>query len=161
MALSEVLRDSQTHDQTHATARCSTVRRAGDIPFDFDVAPGTRRYRLLNSNEPPDDAELNLIKSHMATAVLSLEHLDDEMSRLRERLAQVETKRKFLQRYRLQCEGVISPLRRMPPEVLAEIFWWTLPKVPANTRRFRTADCPWLLTHISHRWRAIATGTPR
>ncbi|KAJ6468524.1 hypothetical protein C8R47DRAFT_1302596 [Mycena vitilis] len=49
----------------------------------------------------------------------------------------------------------------MPPEVLAEIFRWTLPKVPASARRFRIADSPWLLTHVSHRWRAIATGTPR
>ncbi|KAJ6468525.1 hypothetical protein C8R47DRAFT_1223324 [Mycena vitilis] len=74
MALSEVLYDSQTHDQAHRTA------------FDFDIAPGTRRYRLLNSNEPSDDAELNIIKSHMAAALLSLERLDDEVSRLRERI---------------------------------------------------------------------------
>ncbi|KAJ6487071.1 hypothetical protein C8R47DRAFT_1072162 [Mycena vitilis] len=49
---------------------------------------------------------------------------DDEVSRLRERLAQVERERELLQRYHLQCQGVISPLRRMPPEVLAEIFCW-------------------------------------
>ncbi|KAJ7609363.1 hypothetical protein DFH06DRAFT_1308932 [Mycena polygramma] len=50
----------------------------------------------------------------------------------------------------------------MPPEVLAEIFSWTLPS-PRKLVRHQTlciTDSPWVLTHVSCRWRITAISTP-
>ncbi|KAJ7648229.1 hypothetical protein DFH06DRAFT_1423724 [Mycena polygramma] len=50
----------------------------------------------------------------------------------------------------------------MPPEVLCEIFAWTLPSVRDSCKRLkpRVTDSPWILTHVSHRWRAVAILNP-
>ncbi|KAJ7825713.1 hypothetical protein B0H13DRAFT_1585245, partial [Mycena leptocephala] len=47
---------------------------------------------------------------------------------------------------------ILSPLRRMPPEVFCEIFVWLLPSFNSAVN---------LLAQISHQWRAIAVSTPR
>ncbi|KAJ7435166.1 hypothetical protein B0H11DRAFT_2115000, partial [Mycena galericulata] len=50
----------------------------------------------------------------------------------------------------------------MPPEVLGEIFLWTLSSADETWNREWSVlkDSPWTLTHVSHRWRAIANSTP-
>ncbi|KAJ7602703.1 hypothetical protein DFH06DRAFT_1311422 [Mycena polygramma] len=50
----------------------------------------------------------------------------------------------------------------MPPEVLSEIFGWTLPlgKDSLKRRKFRITDSPWVFTHVSCRWRAVAVRNP-
>ncbi|KAJ7749614.1 hypothetical protein B0H16DRAFT_1844712 [Mycena metata] len=50
--------------------------------------------------------------------------------------------------------AILSPVRRIPAELLCEIFMWTLP----HTRRLRGETfevAPWRLGHIYQRWRAI------
>jgi hypothetical protein len=59
----------------------------------------------------------------MSKADARLVFLDAEISRLRGRLKQVEDERTDLATYRAQNNTVLSPLRRMPPEVLGEIFF--------------------------------------
>ncbi|KAJ7031376.1 hypothetical protein C8F04DRAFT_1110980 [Mycena alexandri] len=52
---------------------------------------------------------------------------------------------------------ILSPIRRIPPEVLGEIFFHCLPKdtfFPSATRS------PLLLTQISSNWRCVALATP-
>ncbi|KAJ7654654.1 hypothetical protein DFH06DRAFT_1416469 [Mycena polygramma] len=54
-----------------------------------------------------------------------------------------------------------SAVKRMPPEMLAEIFSWTLaPAMDAIEREYHPTDSPWVLTHVSHHWRAVALSTP-
>ncbi|KAJ7498230.1 hypothetical protein B0H11DRAFT_1999113, partial [Mycena galericulata] len=57
-------------------------------------------------------------------------------------------------------KGIVSPLRRMPPEVLGEIFSWTLPLPVETWSCSRLDESPWVLTHICSRWRAISLATP-
>ncbi|KAJ7663886.1 hypothetical protein DFH06DRAFT_986571 [Mycena polygramma] len=51
--------------------------------------------------------------------------IDEEIAKLRETLKQLEEDRASLLSYKV----ILSPLRRMPPEVLGQIFSWTLPSV--------------------------------
>lgn len=55
-----------------------------------------------------------------------------------------------------------SALKRMPPEMLAEIFSWTLaPATDAIDReRYRSTDSPWVLTRVNRRWRAVTISNP-
>ncbi|KAJ7113894.1 hypothetical protein C8R44DRAFT_740778 [Mycena epipterygia] len=63
-----------------------------------------------------------------------------------------------------RSSAILSPVRGMPAELLGEIFLWTLPPADIDdTRRrwsFNAKESPWVLTHISGRWRAVALSTP-
>ncbi|KAJ7441874.1 hypothetical protein FB451DRAFT_985550, partial [Mycena latifolia] len=81
----------------------------------------------------------------------------NEISQFQDRLQRLKEERASLSTYRTQNHVILSPLRRMPPEVLGEIFSWTVPSVwDALTRvKFRVTDSPWVLAQISGRWRAV------
>ncbi|KAJ7623811.1 hypothetical protein FB45DRAFT_1089824 [Roridomyces roridus] len=52
-------------------------------------------------------------------------------------------------------------MRRMPPEILADIFSWTLPSMDVRPRGFPDMELsPWILTQVSTRWRDISVFTP-
>ncbi|KAJ7147653.1 hypothetical protein C8R43DRAFT_1195437 [Mycena crocata] len=112
---------------------------------DLDVVPGIRHHHLLNSNEPPETSELTPIRALAAKTGAHLGSLEKEIS--------------FL----LQNNTIISRLRKMPPEVLAEIFSWTLPSAGDALESGVLLDwkqAPWVLTPICTRWRRIALSTP-
>ncbi|KAF8210997.1 hypothetical protein K438DRAFT_1534151, partial [Mycena galopus ATCC 62051] len=91
-----------------------------------------------------------------------LAYLNEEISNLHEKLRQLENERASLPSYRTRNKAILSPLRRMPSEVLGEIFLWTLPSLQDAiiTGRFDMGRSPWLLTRIRSRWRAVSLSTP-
>ncbi|KAJ7260324.1 hypothetical protein B0H12DRAFT_1014080, partial [Mycena haematopus] len=125
-----------------------------EFVLNIPIAPRTlaRISQLLTTNEPPQDAELALILPVAQKTAAQLACLDAEISRLRDQLTRLEEERAALAKYHAQNTTILSPLRRMPSEVLGEIFLWTLPLQSAVDR----ADSPWVLTHVSRCWRAIA-----
>ncbi|KAJ6530863.1 hypothetical protein DFH09DRAFT_1285013 [Mycena vulgaris] len=151
-----------------SAAKCSKCRTVdgGDSraaeQFALDIALGTRHHRLLTTNEPPEISDMPFVQSIVSKTGARLASLETEISRLRDQLKQLEEEQTLLSRYRAQNQAILSPLRRTPPEVLAEMFSWTLPSVRdvQERRRFHMTDSPWLLTHISRRWRAVAVSTP-
>ncbi|KAF7371155.1 F-box domain-containing protein [Mycena sanguinolenta] len=130
-------------DEPRRRLNTSSARQSR-IMFQMDepaVVPGTRHHTLLTTNEPPNDSELTFI------------HTDIEY----------RCARASLSSYRAQNKAILSPLRRVPSEILTEIFLWTLPcvsEMTGNLCKFNVARSPWLLTHISHRWRVVALSTP-
>ncbi|KAJ7173322.1 hypothetical protein C8R46DRAFT_1189638 [Mycena filopes] len=123
-------------------------------------AVGTRHHELLNSNETPLDSEILLIKSTTSQIDARMIAIDEEIALLHRRLQQLTDERQSLIRLRSRNSAIVSQLRRFPPEVLAEIFTWTLPAVwSLSGHRFSSENSPWFLTHVSHRWRAIAIST--
>ncbi|KAJ7605298.1 hypothetical protein FB45DRAFT_1042430 [Roridomyces roridus] len=94
--------------------------------------PG-RHEHLITSNEPP--------------------HADEEGFFRDQSWKRVPVWRSSMQRSEL-C-------KRMPPEILADIFSWTLP--PMNELRGDVSDLetsPWVLTQVCSRWRDISLSTP-
>ncbi|KAJ7681834.1 hypothetical protein DFH06DRAFT_1159445 [Mycena polygramma] len=138
--------------------QCGTIL-VTDVALDFNIAPNpeSKHHKLLNSNQPPEDSETSSIKAVISQTVVTLTRVDDEISRLRERLGQLETERYQLEHCVLQHRAILSPLRRLPAEVLGEIFSWTL---PVACERYSIAQSPWVLTHASQHWRDVAIGTP-
>ncbi|KAJ7208771.1 hypothetical protein B0H12DRAFT_993833, partial [Mycena haematopus] len=109
----------------------------------------------LNSDEVPLDSEIPIIKSGFSKIDAALACIDEEIMQLHSRLKQLEAERGRLSSYRAQSCAILSPLRRMPPEILGEIFSWTIPKAFLPGERYS----PWFLTHISRRWRESAVLT--
>ncbi|KAJ6552818.1 hypothetical protein B0H19DRAFT_893593, partial [Mycena capillaripes] len=114
----------------------------------------------LNTNEPPEDSELASIRSIVTNGGIRLTRLDTDISQLREQLRQLEEERLALSSFRARNMAILSPLRRVPVEVLSEIFLWTLPSLREPRERFHVTDSPWFLTHVSRRWRAVAISNP-
>ncbi|KAF7305157.1 ABC protein [Mycena kentingensis (nom. inval.)] len=113
----------------------------------WDPPPGTRLYHLISSNEPPLDSELLLISDALSALDAATQATSDA----------------FPSR-RAELRGVLSPLRRMPPELLADIFVMTMPPLESADNRyagFSFTSTPWALTHVCARWRMVATQTRR
>ncbi|KAJ7138214.1 hypothetical protein C8R44DRAFT_341786 [Mycena epipterygia] len=143
-------------------SECGAVTTSGEKRFDLPIAaPGSQYHRLLNSNEVPLDSDSTLVRSVISKAVGRLADLDDAISELRGRMKELEEERALVSTHLAKNAAIISPLRRMPPEVLGEIFSWTLPSVGVlHQRHFGVAISPWVLTHVSSHWRAVSLSTP-
>ncbi|KAF7353573.1 F-box domain-containing protein [Mycena sanguinolenta] len=142
-----------------ACSQCGAfVFSTGDhSELDLTTATRARIADLSSTNEPPLVAELSAIHSILEQTSAGLANLDAEISRLKDHLRDLEEKRTALSRFHSQNTQILSPLRRMPPEILGEIFSWT---VPAIRGVFNTEDCPWVLTHVCSTWRAVALYQP-
>ncbi|KAF7345144.1 F-box domain-containing protein [Mycena sanguinolenta] len=139
-------------------SECGAFGVSTSNDFEFNLATLARLAQLSATNEPPRDAELSLIGSIVEKTSARLAALDTEICRLKDRLEELEKERIALSVYHAQNRRVLSPLRRLPPEILGEIFSWTLPSI--HHPAFSTTSCPWGLTYICRTWRAVALSDP-
>ncbi|KAJ7605336.1 hypothetical protein FB45DRAFT_953490 [Roridomyces roridus] len=124
------------------------------IPAPTETLSGY--HRLAKSNDPPPSAELAFLHTVALDTSNRLACLDDEISRLRRRLDYLESQRAQLSQYSHQNTAILSPLRRMPPEMLVQIFLWTLPSLLESKGDASDArGSPWALAQVSGRWREI------
>ncbi|KAJ7758356.1 hypothetical protein B0H16DRAFT_650874 [Mycena metata] len=131
--------------------------------LDAEALPlGNARYQeLLKSNEPPLEIERPLIESVVSRLRDRLSSHDEKISRsgLRTRLKRRTEERESLATDLARNAVILSPLRRLPPEILFEIFSFTLPfdwEVKARGSSLDVKESPWLLTRICSRWRTVA-----
>ncbi|KAJ7777016.1 hypothetical protein B0H16DRAFT_945799, partial [Mycena metata] len=137
----------------------SPVPLAAKEPYDWGW--GATGNRLLNSNEPPHESETLSFKTALSEVDSHLSSLEDEILRFRDRLKQLKEHHAELSAMRALGAAVFSPLRRIPSEVLCEIFSWTVPTIADIAFcKVRLTDSPWVLTHICRRWRTIAIADP-
>ncbi|PPQ92965.1 hypothetical protein CVT25_000166 [Psilocybe cyanescens] len=124
--------------------------------------------QLLVSNYPPNDSESALI-------VKAIEKAEAEARRWAETLEQrrrngqtsrswimvtthkIEQANRFVRRHK----GLISPIRRLPTEILQEIFRWVGQTTQMADRKWRWNKLlPWVLGQICQSWRIVALDTP-
>ncbi|KAJ6504494.1 hypothetical protein DFH09DRAFT_1439959 [Mycena vulgaris] len=124
----------------------SPATDGSDSIINVPVAPGTlaRHHELLCTNAAPEGPELIYIRAVVAKTGARLAGVEAKISRLRQLLQQLEDERASLSRYHAPNKAILSPLRRMPLEVLSEIFSWTMPSFDArmNRRKFNLEDSP-------------------
>ncbi|TFK33251.1 hypothetical protein BDQ12DRAFT_615512, partial [Crucibulum laeve] len=77
---------------------------------------------LLRSNFIPSLAQIEPIRRSINKRQEDIHILDNEISLLRSVLSQLETHRENLHTYVTNQRCLISPIRRLPVEVLGEIF---------------------------------------
>ncbi|KAJ7607911.1 hypothetical protein FB45DRAFT_1130613 [Roridomyces roridus] len=159
-------------------------------PFDHDSLFAARVDALLRSNEPPEESDIQKTQKLISDYRHHLDELDDELrglndrlpvledlhaefpdgqlghqiSGLKERCALLEADRatSIARSSELNYPAILSPLRRMPPEILREIMRWTVPT--AVTEVFPGGvglrQSPWNIACVSQRWRAVALSMP-
>ncbi|KAF8143265.1 hypothetical protein K438DRAFT_650423 [Mycena galopus ATCC 62051] len=128
------------------------------VPLDFNSIPDIRYIELLTSNEPPLDGEASSVHPIISRLYRRLSRQDDKISRLRTQLERLEQERATVEAEFLRNIAILSPLRRVPAEILSEIFTSTLlPDRKVMGRcNIGLGDSPWVLTHVCGRWRTVA-----
>ncbi|KAJ6481476.1 hypothetical protein C8R47DRAFT_982304, partial [Mycena vitilis] len=76
---------------------------------------------------PPQDSDIPGVLSAISETEAQLVSVDDEIARASEQLKELKQMRSSLSSYLTRNRSILSPLRRVPPEILGEIFTCTLP----------------------------------
>ncbi|KAK7038250.1 hypothetical protein R3P38DRAFT_3311439 [Favolaschia claudopus] len=112
----------------------------------------------LGTNYSPSDTEILQVKNFIAEPLRQLRALEAEIDELQTTIAKLTEKHEALNAYVHPYQALISPIRRMPEEILAEIF---LACLPTDRDCFMvSSDAPILLGRICRSWRAISLATP-
>ncbi|KAJ7138106.1 hypothetical protein C8R44DRAFT_555779, partial [Mycena epipterygia] len=95
-----------------------------------------------------------------------LAQYDSEIERLKETLQAMLADRMKLQQYAQGCRSAMSPIRRLPPEILCEIFMAHSSSSPqphssAGEKKNISKSDLLLVSHVCAQWRTLALGTPR
>ncbi|KAJ7458618.1 hypothetical protein FB451DRAFT_1508047 [Mycena latifolia] len=118
---------------------------------------------LIHTNDPLSDSEALRVKLTLEDTLSALSALDGEISKALLALLKLEKQRRLLDKYVASLKTALSPIRRIPPEILAEIFLLcrnsSLRDVDYSVADPRHA--PTVLTHVSSRWREVCMGSPR
>ncbi|KAJ7512683.1 hypothetical protein B0H11DRAFT_2267760 [Mycena galericulata] len=113
----------------------------------------------LETNYCPTDNEVSYIKALLTEPTFRLQRLDDEITELQNTLNKLIEERETLGAYVQAHSALISPARRLPLDIIQEIFVACL---PAHRNCDMSArEAPMLLGRICSTWRTISLSTPR
>ncbi|KAF7362733.1 hypothetical protein MVEN_00622600 [Mycena venus] len=114
---------------------------------------------LLHSNDAPLASEIPGVRHIVSAERNRIERLQTEILELQKalerRMQELEETKASLKNH----TAILSAVRRVPAEIICEIFSYTLP----CTRRVNgldTQQAPWRLGHICRQWRATVLGYP-
>ncbi|KAG7447840.1 uncharacterized protein BT62DRAFT_796032 [Guyanagaster necrorhizus] len=104
---------------------------------------------LLRSNDLPSSSDILSLKARQAEVRASLAELDVAIAKL-------EAERTRIQEISSQYDTVLSPTRRVPLEILTDIFIYAVESNPSFYNTFDLATEPWSLSHVCRTWRVAA-----
>ncbi|KAJ7700843.1 hypothetical protein B0H17DRAFT_905222, partial [Mycena rosella] len=100
----------------------------------------------------PEGGEADGILRTIQAIDSEFERYDPEIARIQAILASLQTRRRNLKWYQDCCRGVLSPMRKLPPEVLQTIFVCARGSEP---------DVIPAVGQVCRHWRNVAVGTPK
>ncbi|KAJ6507428.1 hypothetical protein C8R47DRAFT_966979 [Mycena vitilis] len=113
----------------------------------------------LGTNYCPKDEEVLEIKALLSEPTARLQRLDDEIADLQKAISRLAEEWESVNRFLEAHKALLSPFRRLPLDIIQEIFIACLP-----THRncvMNASEAPILLGRICASWRAISHLTPR
>ncbi|KAJ7464475.1 hypothetical protein FB451DRAFT_1263612 [Mycena latifolia] len=133
-------------------ARC-TFLFDPEVPLD----PSSISSDILDTNDPPAEVDIPSIHEFIARGSARRTHLDTKIASLKASLDELLQDRDPLDTEIRKHEGAVSPLRRMPTELLSLIFKYTL---PPHGHFPRVDSGPWAIAAVCSRWRTIVLSQP-
>ncbi|KAJ7887389.1 hypothetical protein B0H13DRAFT_1627509 [Mycena leptocephala] len=115
--------------------------------------------QILHTNAVPSDGERQRIRELLAGPRTEAAELTAEIERIRNLLRKLTGKRDRLNDFIDTHLALISPARRLPDDVVAEIFAASLPS--DRNAVMSGAESPLLFCHVCKAWRNLALLTPR
>ncbi|KAJ3744903.1 hypothetical protein DFH05DRAFT_1491358 [Lentinula detonsa] len=115
---------------------------------------------VIGTNYVPSTAELEKVKDLLPQPQIELSKVLSEINRVQAALDDLLLQKQSIEEYIDAHKSLLSPVRRIPPETLAEIFIHCLPTDSLYAVR-NLAEAPLIFTTICRDWRQIALNTPR
>ncbi|KAF7366536.1 hypothetical protein MSAN_00910900 [Mycena sanguinolenta] len=113
----------------------------------------------LGTNYCPRDDELVQIKSLLVEPCMRLKRLEDEIAALQKTMDKLTEERDAVAAFVEAHKALTSPLRRLPLDIIEELFMACL---PTNRNCVMSAtEAPVLLGRVCSSWRTISLSTPR
>ncbi|KAJ7140950.1 hypothetical protein C8R44DRAFT_846890 [Mycena epipterygia] len=112
----------------------------------------------LGTNYCPEDEEITEIKAFLEP-VIRLQCLDDEIADLQKTINKLAKERASIGAYVEAHKALISPVRRLPLDLIQEIFVACL--LTHRNCVMSALEAPVLLGRICSSWREISLSTPR
>ncbi|KAJ6456370.1 hypothetical protein C8R45DRAFT_1110891 [Mycena sanguinolenta] len=112
----------------------------------------------LGTNYCPREAEVAQIKAFLLEPCLRLKNLDEEITVLRQVLDKLTDERDALEAYVDAHKALLSPVRRLPLDIIGAIFMACLPH---RNCVMSAQEAPVLLGRICSSWRSISLATPQ
>ncbi|TFK45138.1 hypothetical protein BDQ12DRAFT_708886 [Crucibulum laeve] len=120
---------------------------------------------LLGTNKIPNPSQERSIRDVLASVQADNARLESEIERVRSVLEHLQSERNVIQAYIEEHRALLTPARRLYPELIAEIFQHC--SKGAERKRlhdildsFDPRQGPLLLAHICSEWRSVALSTP-
>ncbi|KAJ6452681.1 hypothetical protein C8R47DRAFT_1030449 [Mycena vitilis] len=128
---------------------------ATQSPMDLTV--------LSSTNCAPSHFEAELIRKLIHQGDRAISQLDDDILRASDALMDLVQRRQDRGKEVRSLRGLISPIRRFPPEILSEIFVLCLQECLPRRSYTSIDPCqpPFLFGQICSSWRTISLTTPR
>ncbi|KAG7444807.1 uncharacterized protein BT62DRAFT_995271 [Guyanagaster necrorhizus] len=145
------------HSCTHCGNICPSI-------YPYTDAQDAEIFNRLRRNTFPSPTDAARLKSEIT-------FLEGEIKDLSSLLDTLEHEKQQRERAKEIRQSLLSPIRRIPLEIWAEIFLYAIPE-PLPFLDFKgnlisevdsditTMDSPWLLTHVSSYWRKLAISIP-
>jgi hypothetical protein len=112
----------------------------------------------LGTNYCPKDNEVLEIQALLVEPTLRLKNLDDEITELQKAIDKLVEEHTSLRGYVEAHQALISPVRRLPLDIIQEIFVACIPK--HRNCVMSASEAPVLLGRICSSWRALSLTTP-
>ncbi|KIM70591.1 hypothetical protein SCLCIDRAFT_6228 [Scleroderma citrinum Foug A] len=125
------------------------------LPIDLET-PYSNFHSANFIPAPPDIASIDVVLQQRHVQLSLIQSAVRKLATLKTRLEQSAS---YVTQSVLSHKALTSPVRRVPPEVLGEIFFHCLPTAPYVTPH--DVEGPMVLTQVCRHWRAVARSTPR
>ncbi|KAJ7877496.1 hypothetical protein B0H13DRAFT_2200559, partial [Mycena leptocephala] len=124
-------------------------------PDSPSTNPSLDFTRLLTSNDVPLESEVQVVQNIIFEGQRRVDTLDVQIQALHTSLAELLQRRDGKAEHVRQHRVIISPVRRVPQELICEIFALTLSYGRLDDEG-RALQPPWYLGHICRSWRHAA-----
>ncbi|KAJ6545032.1 hypothetical protein DFH09DRAFT_1367649 [Mycena vulgaris] len=124
--------------------------------LDSATVPPSPHPELL-SDTLPSDSEAASIQTAIDTSEQNILAIEEEMTRLGKALNECSARRRELREFAYTQRSAFSPFRRLPSELLAEIFLQCREQESSWGLR---SNSEWVVAQVCGRWRAVALSTP-
>ncbi|KAF9445967.1 hypothetical protein P691DRAFT_674583, partial [Macrolepiota fuliginosa MF-IS2] len=115
--------------------------------------------RKFRNNNPPTNEEAATVRRTLEGSLSRLHVLEDQVGQLQRRLDRLSLERRELHDFVDDHRRLLSPFRRLVPEILQEIFFHCLPT--AHNTVMSLEEAPLLLGRVCNHWRQVAYSTPK
>lgn len=128
-------------------------------------------HSLSMTNDPPSEEEMTSLRDMLASAEESSRRLVHQTDLLRldgvdvpdELYHQADVAKVYLQDLKIALRGILSPVRRVPAEVIAEIVVFAVAAVADRDPYYVSLDTQgpaWLLAQVCSTWRTVVLTLP-